>query len=148
MDSQNVENIEILTPHSTGQFAKLDAKLSAILEKMDQQSKLTEELLKKVDRQTTELVALRSEVASIKTKVCGEMTRARAYLPLQPFKQLEEFLQFEQTLQDEGVMKNIILDLVKASEVRKVRSLLLASTVNGRGSPTMLLVWHRCQEVR
>ncbi|KAL7723948.1 hypothetical protein ACLKA6_002019 [Drosophila palustris] len=117
MDSQNVENIEILTPHSTGQFAKLDAKLSAILEKMDQQSKLTEELIKKVDRQTTELVALRSEVASIKTKVCGEMTRARAYLPLQPFNQLEEFLQFEQTLQDEGVMKNIILDLVKSSEV-------------------------------
>ncbi|KAL7723946.1 hypothetical protein ACLKA6_002016 [Drosophila palustris] len=45
------------------------------------------------------------------------MTRARAYLPLQPFKQLEEFLQFEQTLQDGGVMKIIILDLVKSSEV-------------------------------
>ncbi|KAM8707492.1 hypothetical protein ACLKA7_005036 [Drosophila subpalustris] len=50
-----------------------------ILEKMDHHSKLTEELLKKVDRRTTELVALRSEIASIKIKTCAEITRPRPY---------------------------------------------------------------------
>ncbi|KAL7729293.1 hypothetical protein ACLKA6_009745 [Drosophila palustris] len=61
------------------------------------------------------------------------MTRARPYLPLQ----LEEFLKFEQTLQDEGVMKNIIVDLVKSSEVSCEKTVL---------SSWRLLAWHRCQE--
>ncbi|KAM8711388.1 hypothetical protein ACLKA7_000515 [Drosophila subpalustris] len=65
------KNIKRAVRYEIKDNPKLGGKLSAILEKMDQHSEFTEEVFKKVDRQTTELVTLRSEVASIKTKVCG-----------------------------------------------------------------------------
>ncbi|EDW30697.1 GL16675 [Drosophila persimilis] len=73
-------------------------------------------MINKLDRNTAEMVALRSEIGSIKAKVCGEIRKPKVVLPCQPLTTIDELDHFEHNLQEESFFKNVIAELMMSGE--------------------------------
>ncbi|KAL7725384.1 hypothetical protein ACLKA6_002570 [Drosophila palustris] len=67
-------------------------------------------------RLTSEVVSLRTEVASIKAKVCGEAFKPKEVVPMEPLKTLEELTSFEERIKDEKVFKSFVIELQSSGE--------------------------------
>ncbi|XP_017473647.1 PREDICTED: uncharacterized protein LOC108364470 isoform X2 [Rhagoletis zephyria] len=75
-----------------------------------------DQLLTKIDRQGAELISLRSEVSSIKARVCGEAHKPKLTLPMSPLVTFEAFEAFEESIKEEQSFKNLVMELVANSE--------------------------------
>ncbi|XP_017139461.1 uncharacterized protein LOC108153872 [Drosophila miranda] len=73
-------------------------------------------MINKMDRNTAEMVALRSEIGSIKAKVCGEIRKPKEVLPCQPLTTIQELDHFERKLQEESFFKNVTAELMMSGE--------------------------------
>ncbi|XP_070144240.1 uncharacterized protein [Drosophila kikkawai] len=73
------------------------------------------EIMNLLGRLLTEVTALRSEVASIKAKVCGEPYKPKAIMPQTAISTLEDLKSFERTLNN----SNIFLKFVSIKHIIK-----------------------------
>ncbi|XP_033240564.1 uncharacterized protein [Drosophila pseudoobscura] len=97
----------------------LDKNMDLMLNKLDGINNLDKKMdivINKLDRNTAEMVALRSEIGSIKAKVCGEIRKPKVVLPYQPLTTIEELDYFEHNLQEESFFKNVIAELMMSGE--------------------------------
>ncbi|XP_033240782.1 uncharacterized protein [Drosophila pseudoobscura] len=97
----------------------LDKKMDLMLNKLDGINNLDKKMdimINKLDRNTAEMVALRSEIGSIKAKVCGEIRKPKVVLPCQPLTTIDELDHFEHNLQEESFFKNVIAELMMSGE--------------------------------
>ncbi|XP_033249351.1 uncharacterized protein LOC117188900 [Drosophila miranda] len=120
MDSGNIAQLNEYVPDTQQssiieKINKLDQKMDLILNKLDGINNLDKKLdimINKMDRNTAQMVALRSEIGSIKAKVCGEIRKPKEVLPCQPLTTIQELDHFEHKLQEESFFKNV-RDLMK-----------------------------------
>ncbi|EDW27710.1 GL22370 [Drosophila persimilis] len=98
MDSGNIAQLNEYVP---------DTQQSSIIEKMNKLDQKLDIMINKLDRNTAEMVALRSEIGSIKAKVCGEIRKPKVVLPCQPLTTIDELDHFEHNLQEESFFKNV-----------------------------------------
>nr|XP_044250424.1 uncharacterized protein LOC108055181 [Drosophila takahashii] len=70
----------------------------------------------KLDRNTIEMVALRSEISVIKAKICGELQTPKVAMPIESFKTVVELDSFEEMLKDEAFFKKLISELMMSGE--------------------------------
>ncbi|XP_017034339.1 uncharacterized protein [Drosophila kikkawai] len=69
------------------------------------------EIQKSVERMNSEMTSLRSEVATIKSKVCGDIFKSKIIMPPEPFATMDEFQSFESTLKDNNIFTTFVNDL-------------------------------------
>ncbi|XP_041450124.1 uncharacterized protein LOC121404538 [Drosophila obscura] len=103
MDSGSVASIENIP----------ETQQQCTMNKLEQTMDL---IIQKLDRNTTELVALRTEMSSIKAKVFGAIQKTKETMPNEPLSSIGELESFEESLKEETVFKKLILDLGMSSE--------------------------------
>ncbi|XP_022232937.2 uncharacterized protein LOC111081237 [Drosophila obscura] len=79
--------------------------LSKVLESQQATNKKIEKLIEKIDRQGAELISLRSEVSSIKARVCGEVNTLKLIVPISLLATMEGFED------EEHFFKNLVMNL-------------------------------------
>ncbi|XP_073846286.1 uncharacterized protein [Musca autumnalis] len=105
---------------------------------------------KKMDRITTELISVRNEIAKVKSTILRNTTTETIIMPKIALKTLEEYKIFEQNLENEETLKTFINELCSAPEKsfekfvrnswRKIFSDDLAETFSWRGTATKVCI--------